>query len=91
MPSNTVQGAIRRYAEAAGVYRPGVRIHTLRHSYATHLLEAGVSVRAIQRYLGHKDLTTTMKYLHLTREAQVDNLALIEEIMTPMKSKGPKK
>lgn len=82
MTSNTVQGALNRYAKAAGIYRPGVRIHTLRHSYATHLLEANVNVHAIQQYLGHSDLSTTLRYFHLTRMGQIDNEAIIEAVMT---------
>jgi site-specific recombinase XerD len=41
-------------------------VHTLRHSYATHLLEEGVDIRIISEYLGHKKLESTLVYTHLT-------------------------
>ena len=59
----------------------GVSIHTLRHSYATHLLEAGVNLRVIQQNLGHSSLETTMVYLHLTRKGHEDAYALIDGLM----------
>jgi site-specific recombinase XerD len=70
MATASVQGAFREARIRAGI-RKRASIHTLRHSYATHLLEAGVNIRAIQRYLGHSQLKTTMAYLHLTDRGQV--------------------
>ncbi|OIP44708.1 MAG: integrase [Desulfobacterales bacterium CG2_30_60_27] len=62
-----VQGAFRRAVVESGVQKRA-SIHTLRHSYATHLLEAGVNLRVIQKNLGHSNIETTMIYLHLTNK-----------------------
>jgi site-specific recombinase XerD len=77
----SVQGALGRAVKKAGITKR-VSVHTLRHSYATHLLEQGVNIRVLQRYMGHKSLETTMRYLHLTRKGQEDAYKIIDEFMT---------
>jgi len=66
LSSATIQKACKLAAALARINKP-VTPHTLRHSYATGLLEAGVDLLAIGRLLGHKSFTTTMIYLHLRR------------------------
>ena len=76
-----VQGGLRRAKVAAGINKKGVSTHTLRHSYATHLLEAGVNLRVIQKYLGHANIETTMIYLHLTNAGMEDAYQIINSVM----------
>jgi integrase len=80
MQRSTLQTAMRLVVQGLGI-RKEVSIHTLRHSYATHLLEAGVNLRLIQQYLGHSSLQTTMIYLHVTSLGQERARAVIESLM----------
>lgn len=63
----SLASAFRYAVQKSGLHKRA-HVHTLRHSYATHLLEDGVNLRIIQEYLGHSSLRTTAVYLHLTRE-----------------------
>ncbi len=80
MTRGTVQGALRRLIKQLG-FRKRISVHTLRHSYATHLLEAGVNIRRIQQYLGHASLNTTMIYLHLTTQGHKHAYDIINSVM----------
>lgn len=87
MSESSVQLCIRTVVTQLGWGQRRVSTHTLRHCYATHLLESGVNLRQIQKYLGHKHLTTTMIYLHLTtmgEEAAVEKInSLMVDLYTP--------
>jgi integrase/recombinase XerD len=80
MPKSSVQGAFREALQESGVNKLAC-VHTLRHSWATHLLEAGVNLRLIQEYLGHSSPTTTSVSTHLTARAEQLGSEAINRIM----------
>jgi len=80
-PNGTLQKAFKAALRKSGI-RKKASIHTLRHSYATHLLEHGIDVVTIQKTLGHRYASTTTIYTHLTR-TRINTLhATVDQIMT---------
>ena len=78
-----VQRAIRAAALESGVQKQAT-VHTLRHSWATHMLEAGVNLRVIQMCLGHSSIKTTTIYTHLTRKAEMPAIEAINQVLDEM-------
>jgi len=78
MTTRNVQKIVAKAAKKAGINK-GVHVHTLRHSFATHLLENGVDIRIIQEMLGHADLSTTQRYSHVSSQ-------LLRKVKSPLES-----
>jgi len=80
---SSVQAALRSALKTTGINKKAT-VHTLRHSWATHLLEAGVNLRLIQVWLGHSSPATTSVYTHLTEKAKTMAVKSINELMNDL-------
>ncbi len=84
LSEKSIQNAMRNAVKKAGIVKHAT-VHTLRHSFATHLLMDGVNIREIQELLGHKHIETTMIYTHVLRDlsnapkSPLDNICLVKE------------
>jgi len=78
MPVNSLQRLLVAARKELGL--PDATPHTLRHSFATHMIEAGADLHTVQRLLGHAHINTTMVYLHVTHRSASDALRLVEEL-----------
>jgi site-specific recombinase XerD len=79
----TIERSLKLALSRSGVTKPAT-VHTLRHSYATHLLEQGVNLRVIQEVLGHKSLKTTTIYTHVTKEGQRKLRAAVDDLIADL-------
>jgi len=84
MSTASVQEAFALAREESGIH-PGAHVHSLRHSYATHMLEAGVNIRQLRDYLGHHSLDTTMIYTHLTALSEARTQATMQTLFQTLK------
>ena len=83
LPKSSIQIAFKQALRKSNIHKRA-SVHTLRHSYATHLFEKGVDLRLIQECLGHESPATTMIYTQLTQRAQKPASEIINQLMSDL-------
>jgi integron integrase len=86
LDESSLQRAVRRAVRKAGIEKPA-SCHTLRHSFATHLLERGMDIRTVQEQLGHKDIRTTQIYTHVLKRG---GAAVVSPLSAVLRRQDPR-
>lgn len=78
-----LQRALKKAVAQVGICKP-VSVHTLRHSFAAHLLQSGTDIRTVQELLGHSDVSTTMIYTHVLKVAAAATSSPLDALAMPL-------
>jgi len=83
LPLSSIQTVFKKAVKEVGIHKRDLSVHSLRHSYATHLLELGVPTEHVRVLMGHAHLSTTEKYIHITRSGFADTKRKINTLAEP--------